>query len=45
VNGSWQSSSEPAIEVDDDSNAVRGVISLVGLRPALSLLTSNCPSR
>jgi hypothetical protein len=45
VNGAWQSSSELAIEVDDDSNAVRGVISLVGLGPALSLLTSNCPSR
>ena len=45
VKGSWQSSSELAIEVDDDSNAVRGVISLVGLGPALSLLTSNCPSR
>jgi hypothetical protein len=45
VNGSWQSSSELAIEVDDNNNAVRGVISLVGLGPALLLLTSNCPSR
>jgi hypothetical protein len=45
VNGSWQSSSELVIEVDYDRNAVRGVISLVGLGPALSLLTSNCPSR
>jgi hypothetical protein len=45
VKGSWQSSSELAIEVEDDSNATRGVISLVGLGPALSLLTSNCPSR
>jgi hypothetical protein len=45
VNGSWQSSSELVIEVDDDRNAVRAVVSLVGLGPALSLLTSNCPSR
>lgn len=45
VKGPWQSSSELAIEVEDDSNATRGVISLVGLGPALSLLTSNCPSR
>jgi hypothetical protein len=45
VKGSWQSSSELAIEVEDDSNATRGVISLEGLGPALSLLTSNCPSR
>jgi len=45
VKESWQSSSELAIEVEDDSNATRGVISLEGLGPALSLLTSNCPSR
>jgi hypothetical protein len=45
VNGSWQSSSELAIEINNDSNAVRGVVSLVGLGPALLLLTSNCPSR
>jgi hypothetical protein len=45
VKGSWQSSSELAIEVEDDGNATRGVISLEGLGPALSLLTSNCPSR
>jgi hypothetical protein len=45
VKGSWQSSSELAIEVEDDSNATRGVISLEGLGPALLLLTSNCPSR
>ena len=45
ANGSWQSSSELAIEVDDGSAAVRGVISLAGLGPALSLLTSSCASR
>ncbi len=45
VKGSWQSSLELAIEVRDDGNTTRGVISLVGLGPALSLLTSNCPSR
>jgi hypothetical protein len=45
VNGSWQSFSELAIEVDDGSAVVRGVISLAGLGPALSLLTSSCPSR
>jgi hypothetical protein len=45
VKGSWQSSSELAIEVEDDGNATRGFISLVGLGPALSLLTSNCPTR
>ena len=45
VNGPWQSSSELAIEVDDGSAVVRGVISLAGLGPALSLLTSSCPSR
>ena len=45
VKGSSQSSSELAVEVDDDGNATRGVISLAGLGPALSLLTSNCPSR
>jgi hypothetical protein len=45
VKGSWQSSLELAIEVEDDSTATRGVISLAGLGPALSLLTSNCPSR
>jgi hypothetical protein len=43
VKGSWQWSSELAIEVEDESHAVQGVISLVGLGPALSLLTSNCP--
>jgi hypothetical protein len=43
--GSWQSSLELAIEVKDDGNRTRGAISLVGLGPALSLLTSNCPSR
>jgi hypothetical protein len=45
VKGSWQSSLELAIEVKDDGNRTRGAISLVGLGPALSLLTSNCPSR
>jgi len=45
VKGSWQSSLELAIEVEDDSTATRGVISLAGLGSALSLLTSNCPSR
>ena len=45
VKGSWQSSLELAIEVRDDGNTTRGVISLVGLGPALSLLASNCPSR
>lgn len=45
VKGSWQSSSELAIEVGDDGNATRGFISLVGLEPALSLLASNCPTR
>lgn len=42
---SGQSSSELAIEVEDDGNATRGIISLAGLGPALSLLTANCPSR
>ena len=45
VKGAWQSSSELAIEVEDDGNATRGFISLVGLEPALSLLASNCPTR
>lgn len=45
LKGSGQSSSELAIEVEDDGNATRGIISLVGLGPALSLLTANCPSR
>jgi hypothetical protein len=45
VKGSWQSSSELAIEATDDSDAVRGIVSLVGLGPALSLLMANCPSR
>jgi hypothetical protein len=45
VKGLWQSSLELAIEVKDDGNTTRGVISLVGLGPALSLLASNCPSR
>jgi hypothetical protein len=45
VKGSWQLSSELAIEVEDDGNATRGFISLVGLAPALSLLASNCPTR
>jgi hypothetical protein len=45
VKESWQSSLELAIEVEDDRTATRGVISLAGLGPALSLLTSNCPSR
>jgi hypothetical protein len=45
VKGPWQSSLELALEVNDDSTATRGVISLAGLGPALSLLASNCPSR
>jgi hypothetical protein len=45
VNGSWQSSSELEIAVNDDREAVRGVISLAALGPALSLLKSNCRSR
>ena len=45
VKGSWQSSSELAIEVEGDGNATRGFISLAGLAPALSLLASNCPMR
>jgi hypothetical protein len=45
VKGPWQSSSELAIEVEDDGNAIRGFISLAGLGPALSLLAPNCPSR
>ena len=45
VKESWQSSSELAIEVEDDGNATRGFISLVGLESALSLLASNCPTR
>jgi hypothetical protein len=45
VTRSWRSASELAVKVDDGGNAVQGVISLVGLGSALSLLTSNCPSR
>jgi len=45
VHGPWQSSSEVAVEVDEDNDSIRGVISLVGLEPALQLLASNCPSR
>jgi hypothetical protein len=45
VNGPWQSSSELAIEVDDGSAAVRGVVSLAELGPAISVLTSSCASR
>jgi len=45
VKGSSQSSSELAVEVEGDGNTTRGVISLAELGPALSLLTSNCPSR
>src|SRR5262249_16511131 len=45
LKGSGQSSSELAIEVEGDGNATRGIISLAGLGPALSLLTANCPSR
>ena len=45
VKGSWQSSLELTIEVEDDTTATRGVISLAGLGPALSLLASNCPAR
>jgi hypothetical protein len=45
VKESWQSSLELAIEVTDDSNAVRGIVSLLGLGPALSLLIANCPSQ
>src|SRR6516162_9030326 len=37
VKRSGQSSSELAIEVEDDGNATRGIISLAGLGPALSL--------
>jgi hypothetical protein len=45
ANGSWQSSLELAIEVDDGGTVMRGVIPLAGLGPALSLLTSNCTLR
>src|SRR5262249_35254916 len=45
VKEAGQSSSDLAIEGEDDSNATRGIISLEGLGPALSPLTSNCPSR
>jgi hypothetical protein len=45
VNGPWQLSTELAVEINENNNAIRGVISLVGLTPALALLMSNCPSR
>jgi hypothetical protein len=45
VNGSWQTFSELAMEIDDGSGVVRGVIPLAGLGQALSLLTTSCPSR
>src|SRR5262249_4453352 len=41
----WPLCLDLAIDAEDDSTAARGVISLAGLGPALSLLTSNCPSR
>ncbi len=45
VDGPWQSAPEVALEVDDGGRAIRGVVSLAGLAPALALLRSNCPSR
>ena len=45
VHGPWQSSREVAVEVGEDNDLIRGVISLVGLEPALQLLASNCPPR
>jgi hypothetical protein len=45
VHGPWQSSREVAVEISEDNDLIRGVISLVGLESALQLLMSNCPSR
>jgi hypothetical protein len=43
--GPWQSSPELALEVTENGNVIRGVVSLAGLAPALALLMSNCLSR
>ena len=43
--GPWQSSLELALEVTENGNVMRGVVSLAGLAPALALLMSNCSSR
>jgi hypothetical protein len=45
VNGPWQSSPELTLQITENGNVIRGVVSLAGLAPALALLMSNCPSR
>jgi hypothetical protein len=45
VNGPWQTSPELALEVEEGASTIRGVVSLVGLGPAVALLKSNCPTR
>jgi hypothetical protein len=43
VSGPWTSASELALEVVSKDTFIRGVVSLVGLAPALALLLTNCP--
>jgi hypothetical protein len=45
VQGPWQSSAELSLEITENDNTTRGIISLIGLAPALALLMSNCPAR
>jgi hypothetical protein len=41
--GSWQSVNELTIEVEDAGQIIRGVVTLGGLRSALSDLSASCP--
>jgi hypothetical protein len=45
VHGSWQSSPELGLEVEDGATAIKGAVALAGIGPAVALLMSNCPSR
>jgi hypothetical protein len=42
VNGPWQSLDDLFIRVGEGPSAIRGVVSLAGLRSAFKMLTANC---
>ncbi len=43
VNGNWQALSEVVIRVDDDKDAIRGIVPLSGLASAFKTLLASCP--
>jgi hypothetical protein len=41
----WQTAADISVEINDVQGAIKGIISLAGLKAAHDTLTANCPAR